>query len=157
MNAALHREHRNTVDLSDHEPPGVTLRRRAHETRYVFVRNTDRLFKIIGETAQSTPEHNGDAWLGADSRSDDSCGVFGAFVKTGACHSLNHHPNLSLFLFLIRNTESTRRPGRSNKARKHHNGQDVRHHLNELHRNILARRQLENSLHLDRDSFSEPK
>src|ERR1051325_8723897 len=78
--------------------------------------------------------------------------MFSAFVKTRACHSLNH-----LLLFLIRNTERPRRPGRSNKPRQHHDGQDVRHHLNELHRNIVARRQLENALHLNRNSFSKAK
>src|SRR5215213_3043887 len=150
MHAALHREHGNTINLADHELPGVPLRCRAHETRYVFVRDVDSLFEVIGETTQSTSKHKGDARLDTDSRSNHPCGVFGAFVNTRACHSLNH-----LFLFLIRNTERARWPGRSNKARQHHNGQDVRHHLNELHRNIFARRQLENPLHLDRDSFSE--
>src|SRR6185436_11502819 len=116
----------------------------------LFVRDAYRFFEVVGETAQSTTEHESDARLDADSRSDNPCGVFGAFVKTRACHSLYH-----LLLFLIRNTERTRWPGRSNKARQHHNGQDVRHHLNELHRNIFARRQLENALHLDRNRLSE--
>src|SRR6476619_742422 len=138
MNAALHREHGNTLDLADHELPGMTLCSRTHETRYVFVGNPDSFFEVVSKTAESTTKHKRDARLDADSRSDDPGGMFGAFVKTRACHSLNH-----LLLFLIRNTERTRWPGRSNKARQHHNGQDVRHHLNELHRNIFARGQLE--------------
>src|ERR1044071_6114223 len=138
MNAALHRQHGNAVDLADHEPPGMALGSRTHETRYLLVRNADRFFKVISETAQPTAEHERDARLDTDSRSNNPGGVFGAFVKTRACHSLNH-----LLLFLIRNTQSTRGPGHSNKARQHHDGQDVRNHLNELHRNILAGWQLE--------------
>src|SRR6185369_6025449 len=152
MNAPLHRQHRHTVDLADHETPGVTLRRGAHETRNILVRNADSFFEVVSESAQSTTEHEGDTRLNTDSRSDNPGSVFGAFVKTSTCHSLNH-----LLLFLIRNTYRARWPGRSNKARQHHNGQDVRHHLNELHRNIFARRQLHNSLHLDRNCFSKPE
>src|SRR5215470_5564536 len=113
MNASLHREHGNRIDLADDKSPGVALRGRTHEARYVFVRNADGLFKVISKTAESTAQHKRDARLDADSRSNDSRGVFGAFVKTRACHSLNH-----LLLFLIRNTERTRWPGRSNKARQ---------------------------------------
>src|SRR6185437_9274790 len=152
MHAALHREHGYTLDLADDELPGMPLRRRTHETRYLFVRNPDGFFEIVSKTAESTAEHQRDARLDADARSDNPGGMFSAFVKTCACHSLNH-----LLLFLIRNAERTRWPGRSNKARQHHNGQDVRHHLNKLHRNVFARRQLENTLHLDGNSFSKTK
>src|SRR4030095_2881584 len=64
-------------------------------------------------------------------------------------------PNPSLFLFLIGDPQGTWWPGRSNKAREHHNGQDVRNHLNELDGNIFARRQLKHTLHLDRNRFRE--
>src|SRR5215211_8953787 len=90
MNPTLHREHGNTVYLADDQLPGVALRCRAHETWYVFIRNADSLFEVISETTQSTAKHKGDARFYTDSRSDNSCGVFGAFVKTRACHSLNH-------------------------------------------------------------------
>src|SRR5215213_6872676 len=95
MNASLHRQDRNTVDVADHELPGVPLRGRGHKTRNVFVRNTDSPFEIVGETAQSTAKHKSDARLDADSRSNNSRGVFGAFVKTRACHSLSHFTSLS--------------------------------------------------------------
>src|SRR5215204_5653330 len=90
MNPTLHREHGNILDRADDQSPGVALRCRAHETRYVFIRNADSLFEVISETAQSTAQYKGDARLNTNSRSNDPCGVFGAFVKTRACHSLNH-------------------------------------------------------------------
>src|SRR5215813_4587495 len=120
MNSPLHRQNGHTVDLTDHESPGMALSRRAHETRNILVGNADSLFEVVSESAQSTTKDERYARLGTDSRSDNPRGVFGAFVKTCACHSLNH-----LLLFLIRNAEGPRRPGRSNKARQHHNGQDV--------------------------------
>src|ERR1043166_3117803 len=79
--------------------------------------------------------------------------MFGAFVKTRACHSLNHLQTPRLLLFLVGYTQGTRRPGRSNKARQHHDGQEVRHHLNELPRNVVARRQLNPALPLNRTSI----
>ena len=36
----------------------MTLRGRAHETRYLLVRNPDRLFKIVGKSTETTAEHN---------------------------------------------------------------------------------------------------
>src|SRR6185295_4474445 len=95
MNAALHRQHRYAVDLADHETPGVTLRRRAHETRNILVRNADSFFEVVSESAQPTTEHKGDTRLNTDSRSNNPGGVFGAFVKTSTCHSLNHFTSLS--------------------------------------------------------------
>src|ERR1043165_8806452 len=98
MNAPLHGKHGNILDLADDELAGMSLRCRAHETWYLFVRNGDRFFEVVGETAESTAEHQCNARLNADSSSDNPGSVFGAFVKTCACHSLNH-----LLLFLIRN------------------------------------------------------
>src|SRR5215213_38274 len=99
MNPPLHSQHGHTVNLPDHQPPSVALCGGAHETRYFFVRNADSLFEVIGETSQPTAEHNRDARLNADTRSDNPGRVFGAFVKTCACHSLNHFQTLATSLF----------------------------------------------------------
>src|SRR5262245_60969645 len=122
MQPALHGEHGDVIDLADHQPAGMTLRRRAHKTRYVLVRNTYSILKIVSETTETAAEHNRNAWLNCCSRSDDPRSMLGAFVNISACHSLNHFPKLRLFLFLIGDTQGTRWPGRSNKAREHHNG-----------------------------------
>src|SRR5712691_4087994 len=59
--------------------------------------------------------------------------------------------------FLIGPAQGRRRARVADEAGQHHNGQHVRHHLDELHGNIFARRQLHYALHLNRHRLGEPE
>src|SRR6476661_5617987 len=52
MNAALHREDRHRIDFTDHEPSGMSLRSRAHETGNLFIRNRFCFLEVVGESAE---------------------------------------------------------------------------------------------------------
>jgi hypothetical protein len=54
MYAPLHCHNRNAIDFSDHQPARVALRCRTHESRYVFIRDSGSLIKIVGETTETT-------------------------------------------------------------------------------------------------------
>src|SRR5207249_11377009 len=59
--------------------------------------------------------------------------------------------------FLIRPAQCRRRARVADETGQHHNGEHVRHHLNELYGNIFARRQLHHALHLNRQRLGEPE
>src|SRR5437016_10996672 len=59
--------------------------------------------------------------------------------------------------FFIGPAQCRRRARVADETGEHHNGEHVRHHLNELHGNIFARRQLDDALHLNRDRLGEPE
>jgi hypothetical protein len=54
MYAALHRHYGHTVNFSNYQPSRMTLRRRTHESRYLFIRDRDRLIKVVGKATQTT-------------------------------------------------------------------------------------------------------
>src|SRR5829696_6468686 len=99
MHATLHRHHRHVINLANHQPAGVTLRGGTHKSRYLFVRYAESFVKLVGKSAQPTAEHKRDAWIDIYSGPDDPGGMFGAFVKTRACHSLRHFDTLAYFSF----------------------------------------------------------
>src|SRR5687767_15855221 len=116
MHAALHRQDRNVVYFAADESSAVSLHRRARKARNLVIRNSNSVFEVVRESAQSTAEHERNARLYCQTRANRSCCVFCTFVKTCACQSFNHYSLCSL-LFLIRYAQRARRPRRADKAR----------------------------------------
>src|SRR5215213_6684784 len=97
MHSPLHRQHRHTLDFANHQTSRMTFRGGTYKSRYLFVRNTDSFIEVVSKTAEPAAEHERNSRLHFCPRPNYSRSMFSSFVKTRACHSLNH--NHSYFSF----------------------------------------------------------